>query len=185
MGLILSNEQFLTYHDWRWVGKNMLDTNPGTPASLSDLLDTNSIAGARLAEFIEVAEGMLFAATSIGDRYSVQDVVTYGGALARKIVADLAVMPVLSRRDRAVSDLDKLSAAVNWAQGYLQQLRDGERIFALVPNVPEAGLPDTASQAPIPGIDPPRWTQRASRYFGGPSGPCCDGGGYNRLGGFA
>ena len=182
MGLVLSASQFFDYHDYRWVAKNMLDA--GVPASLADMLDSSTTAGRRVAEFIDAAEGELFAATAIGDRYSVPDVVTYGGALARRIVANLAVAPALDRRDRAVSDQQKLSAAVNWAKGFVEQLRQGDRIFALVPDVPEAGLPGPQDLTPRPGIDPPRITDVAARYFGGPgSGSCCSGS--CRYGGFA
>lgn len=182
MPLILTAEQFFNYHDYRWVAKNLLDA--GVPATLADMMNPATTAGARVAEFIDMAEGQLFAATSIGDRYSVADIVTYGGALARWIVANVAVAPALGRRDRAATDEKKLSLAFDLAQSYLQQLRDGERIFALVPNVPEAGLPGTQDLTPRPGIDPQTVTQRASRYFGASWGPCSNGGAY-RYGGFA
>lgn len=164
MGLVLSAEQFFTYHDYRWVAKNMLDA--GSPASLADMIDSGTTSGARIAEFIEMGEGQLFAATAIGDRYSVDDVVLYGGALARWIVANITIGPVLGRRDRAVTDEKKLSLQFELAQEYLEQLRRGERIFALVPNVPEAGLPGTATMLPLPGVNPPLITQQAVRYFG-------------------
>jgi hypothetical protein len=144
----------------------MLDTNPSTAAQLNDLLDPTTVSGARVAEFINVGEDMLFGATVIGDRYSVQDVVQFGGALARWIVAYLTIGPVLGRRTRAVTDEQFLSLNYTRAENYVESLRRGERVFYRVPFVPEAGLPGTTPQAPIPGVNPQLITQRAVRYFG-------------------
>ena len=166
MGQILTNSDFLDYHDWRWVSKNLLDTNPATAAQLADLLDESSPAGSRLARFITRAEEMLFAACVVGDRYAPADVILYGGELAKGIVADLAIGPVLTRRDRAASDQQALSLAYSAAMDYLEQLRRGERVFFAVPDVPQAGLPGTTTMLPTPGVNPMLITQRAVRYFG-------------------
>lgn len=180
MGLILSNAGFFDYQDWRWVGKNMLEPAtagaPGIQATLAQMLDPLQDAGRRIAEFINLGEDMLFSAAMVGKRYTVQQVVQFGGALSRWIVAYLAVSPVLGRRDRAATDEKALSVNFNLAMDYTERLRSAERIFYAVPAVPEAGLPGTAPQAPVPGINPQLVTQRAWRYFGTELNPTVYGG---------
>lgn len=163
MSVILTASEFFDYHDYRWVAKNMLD---GSVPSLADMLDSNTDAGRRVGRFVNMAEDQLFAAAVAQDRYSVNDVVTYGGELAKWIVANIAVGPALARRDRATSDERALALAFQQAQAYLEDLRKGERIFYAVPGVPQAGIPEAATVRPRPGIDPQLVTQRAVRYFG-------------------
>lgn len=167
MPVYLINAQTLfAFQDWRWVAQQLLDTNPGTVATLSDMLDPNTTAGARLQTLIGAASEMLLAAACGQARYSLQDIQTYGGSLRDMIVANLAVGPILSRRDRAADDEEKLSLSYKQALDYLEQLQKGERIFYAVPNVPEAGLAEAATMTPRPGIDPPLSTKCATRYFG-------------------
>lgn len=166
MPALITNAVFLEYHDFRWVGKNMLDTEPGTSATYAQLIDTNSVAGARLERLISAASEMLLAAACGQARYSLEDIQTHGGHLRDMIVANLTVGPVLTRRDRPSEDEDALSLSYKQAVNYLELLQKGERIFYAVPDVPEAGLPGTASMAPRLGIDPPLLTQCATRYFG-------------------
>lgn len=167
MPSFITAAQFLTRYDYRWVGQNITDT--GTPATESGVL-----ASPVLAALIADASDDVMAAAAVGDRYSVDDLATYGGNLLVRIVADLTMGLILKRRARAVKDEKDLSGPYTEAMDKLEALRRGERIFYAVPGVPEAGLPGTASMLPIPGINPPNWTQQANRYFGSsgwPQGP--------------
>lgn len=165
----ITNAQFLVRYDRRWVGKNMLDD--GTSATEADLLDTGTVAGGRLEQLIQEASELVMAAAAVGARYSVNDLVTYGGQLLVRIVSDLTVGLILKRRARALTDENELSGPYAEAMGYLEQLRRGERIFFAVPDVPEAGLPGEATMLPTPGFQPPMWTQYASRLFGNTQPP--------------
>lgn len=170
----LTNEQFLVRYDWRWVAKNVLDSQYGSGdasvATRADLLDDSSDAGSVLAALIEEASEVLMAAAAVGARYSVSDLTTYGGSLLLRIVSDLTLGLILKRRARAAEDVAKMAPSYAEALEYLEQLRRGERIFFAVPEVPEAGLPDTASMNPVPGVNPPTVTQMSQRYFGAPAG---------------
>jgi len=106
-------------------------------------------------------------AAAVGARYTVNDLVVYGGNLVKSITAGLALGPILERRGRAVEDFAKLSASYNRAADRVEQLRRGERIFFAVPDVPEAGLPESASMAPRPP-NPPNLAAQAGRFFGCP-----------------
>lgn len=161
-----TNQQFLDRHDGRWVAKNMLDDN--TAPTVAQLANTATAAGARLEQLITDASEKLMSAAAVGARYTVADLVTYGGNLVISITCDLAVGPILKRRGRSVDNYEKYSAAYTEACDYVEQLRRGERIFFAVPDVPEAGLPASADMAP--GIfNPPNIAAQAGRYFGCPA----------------
>lgn len=166
MNPFATNSQFLDRHDGRWVAKNVLDD--GTAPTVAQLADTSTAAGARLEQLITDASEKLMAAASVGARYSVDDLVTYGGNLVVSITCDLAVGPILKRRGRAVDNYEKYSAAYAEACEYVEQLRRGDRIFFAVPGVPEAGLPASADMAPDPNL-PPNLAAQARRYFGCPA----------------
>jgi len=164
----ITNSQFLVRYDGRWVGKNVLDD--GTAASVASLASPLTPGGMVLEQFIEEASEDVMAAAAVGARYSTSDLVTYGGQLLVRIVSDLTMGKILKRRARALTDEKMLSGPYDEALQYLEQLRRGERIFFAVPDVPEAGLPDTAPMNPMTannGINPAcDWVVGASRYFG-------------------
>lgn len=183
MPTFISNTDFLKRYDWRWVAVNVLDgstaTTSATPPTLAQLQDDTSASGSVLKTLIDDASDMVLAAALIGARYSVDDVTTYGGNLLLRIVSGLTVGLILKRRNRATPDQESLSADYAEALEYLENLRQGDRIFYAVPNVPEAGLPATASMSPVVGINPPLITTCAGRYFGSgrptPGGGCAGG----------
>lgn len=172
MDSFITASQLFDRIDWRWVAKNILDgtsaSTSSAPPSLADLLDTNTVAGARLYQLTLDASETLMGAAAVGARYTVNDLVNYGGNLLVSTVAGLTVGPILSRRARAVSDEDALNAMYTQAVNYVEQLRRGERIFFQVPDVPQAGLPESADMAPGP-LSAPNLTAQASRYFGCPA----------------
>lgn len=163
-----TNAEFLLRFDGRWVGKNILDD--GTAATVAQLADETSAAGLRLKALLTDASEELMSAAAVGARYTEDQLREFGGNLLLSIVCGLAVGPVLERRNRAVEDYDKLSTSYTKAAARVEELRRGERIFFNVPDVPEAGLPTTATTEPVLGIDPPLLTQKAVRYFGYPAG---------------
>jgi hypothetical protein len=131
---------------------------PVTPAYLN-------LPYVRLQSLILDASEKLMAAAAVGARYTETEVRTYGGNLLLSIVSSLAIGPILNRRNRALSDEAALSKAYDEAVAFVESLRRGERIFFAVPNVPEAGLSESASMAPASGM-PPLISQQAGAYFG-------------------
>ena len=178
--VFITNEEFLVRYDWRWVAKNMLDAQYGTSnksvSTYDNLVDPLSEeGGTTLATLINEASELVMAAAAVGARYSVDDLLIVpdatpprpgGGALLQRIVSDLTMGLILKRRARATEDTTQLFQPYAEALEYIEQLRRGERIFFMVPLVPEAGLPEAASSVPIPGIDPPNITQQSLRLFG-------------------
>lgn len=162
MPSFLTPADFFVRYDYRWVGKQITDT--GLAATDIDCRNSSVIAA-----FIAEASEMVVAAAAVGDRYSENDLTLYGGQLLKRITADLTMGLILKRRARAASDLESLTGPYTEALGYLEQLRRGERIFYMVPDVAEAGLPEAVSNLPRLGIDPPLATQQAFRYFGSAS----------------
>src|SRR5262245_13698077 len=148
MPSFITNSQFLVRFDYRWVAKNVLDD--GTAPSLASLQDPLTSAGSVLASFIEESSDDVMAAAAIGKRYTLDDVTTYGGALLNRLTGDPTMCKILKRRGRATEDDKSLSQPYAEALQYLELLRRGERIFYAVPNVPEAGLPGTATMCPSP-----------------------------------
>jgi len=171
----ITNTTFLIRYDWRWIAKNVLDGatagTSATPPTLADLQDASSAAGSVLATFTTEASEILMAASAVAARYSEDDIRTYGGSLRDRIVSDLTMGLVLKRRGRAITDEKDLSGPYAEALEYLEQLRRGERIFWAVPDVPEAGLPDTVNQSPFPLLpgQVPQTSGLAARYFGAPA----------------
>jgi hypothetical protein len=180
MPSFMTNAQFLVRYDWRWVAKNLLDgpsaASSSTPPTLG-ALESSSGAGAVLAVLIEEASELVMAAAAVGNRYTAADLTAYGGQLLLRVVADLTMGLVLKRRARATTDLEQQFQPYSEALDYLEQLRRGERIFYAVPDVPQAGVPSTATMVPTPGVNCPLITTQANRYFGfGPGanpGGCC------------
>lgn len=167
----LSNDDMLKRYDWRWIAKNVTDGTTLTnnvAATLAELQGATG-GGAVLTILITEASELLMGAAAVGARYTENDLRTYGGSLLTRIVADLTMGLILKRRARALTDEDELSKPYAEALAYLEQLRRGERIFWAVPNVPEAGLPESASMEPRVGIDPPTQSMMAGRYFGFPA----------------
>lgn len=143
---------------------NLLDD--GTSPSLTDMLSPLTVAYGRIQNLIGDSSEMLLSAASVSARYSIQDLQTYGGNLLINITCGLAMGPILKRRSRPVTNNKMISDAYTEAMSYIEQLRRGDRIFAMVPNVPEAGLMQVANMTPcIPycGVD---ITQVSQRYFG-------------------
>lgn len=168
--LFATNEQVLDRFDGRWIGQNILDN--GQSATVADLIDPLTTAYTRLQNLIGDASEMLLSAASVSARYSISDLQTYGGNLLVNITAGLAMGPILKRRGRAVTTNKMISDAFNEAMSYIEQLRRGDRIFAMVPNVPEAGLGFTTGMSgcctvPYGGAD---ITAMSGRYFGVSSG---------------
>ena len=163
MPSFITPTDFLLRYDFRWVGKNITDN--GIAADQGQCA-----ASPVIAAFIQEASDMVMAAAAIGDRYSLDDITKYGGTLLTRIVSDLTMGLILKRRARALDDEKSLSGPYEEALEYLELLRRGERIFYAVPNVPEAGLPATATMLPTPGIQPPLISEN-TRIFG-LIGPC-------------
>jgi len=152
---------------------NLLDD--GTTPTLTDMLDPINAAYIRLQNLIGDASEMLASAATVSARYSINDLLTYGGNLLVNITAGLSMGPILKRRTRPVTANKMISDGYNDAMTYIEQLRRGDRIFAMVPDVPEAGLMSTTTMIsciPCGGAD---ITQVSQRYFGQGLNPGTDG----------
>lgn len=169
MPSFVTNSRFCSRYDWRWIAKNLLDgptaATSDPPPTLAELQGPTG-AGAVLALLIEDASDMVMGAAAIGNRYTLADLTTYGGTLLERITSDLTMGLVMKRRARPSDDSEALAKPYAEALDYLEKLRQGERIFYAVPGVPEAGLPEVASMAPVSGVNPPLVSQCAARYFG-------------------
>lgn len=169
----VSNTRFLIRADWRWVAKNVLDgATAGTsaaPPTLADLQDSSTAAGSVLYALLQDASEELMSAAAVAARYTEADIRTYGGSLVESIVSGLAVGPILERRERAAADYAALSASYDRAKERVEQLRRGERIFWAVPDVPEAGLPESVNQSAYSPGAVPQTSAIAARYFGWPA----------------
>ena len=178
MPWFLTNEELTTRYDWRWLAQNLVEgttiTGAVTPPTLTDLTTFTVVAGVPVYTFpsgqtlqtlIGDASDQVMGAAAIGDRYTADDLTTYGGNLLKWLTAGVTLGGVLKRRVRASDQDAAFSKAYAEALEYLELLRRGERIFYAVPDVPEAGLPGTAGMIPQPGSGPPYISQNA-RIFG-------------------
>lgn len=164
--LFATNQNVLDRYDGRFIGLNINDD--GTAATIANLLDltTPNPAAVRLQNLIGDASEFLLSAASVSARYSVNDLLTYGGNMLINITSGLAMGPILKRRSRPVTSNKQISDGYSEAMQYIEQLRRGDRIFALVPNVPASGLSALANMTPFVPFGSPDVTQVTQRYFG-------------------
>ncbi len=111
---------------------------------------------------------MIEAACLVTERYSVQDLQSLystGGNSASfliRLTCDLAVGLLMERRPYLEREPPpQFTRALEW----LQQLREGERIFAFA-EASEAGDPQVAQQSQLDLQIANRATYQASRFFG-------------------
>ena len=179
----ISPEEFLDFYDSRRVADFLYDgsyDSLGTKPTRNEMLSYGSIANTRIRQAIAIATDRIVAAASVGKRYTRQElesiVTTPGGGvfeqsrgpdfwLLARITADLTFGEIVRRRALPASQYQELSSTFQQAEQYLEMLRQGVRIFSSVKNLPEAGLPDTATMAPLPNQDKPLMSQE-SRLFG-------------------
>jgi hypothetical protein len=167
--LFCLNQDVLNRFDGRWIGMNILDNGQSaTIAQLTDPVFPLPYTGPALLlqNLIGDASEFLMSAAAVGARYAVTDLQTYGGNLLINITAGLSMGPILKRRSRPVTANKMISDAYTEAMQYIEQLRRGDRIFAMVPNVPQAGLPGLAYMTPFVPFGGPDVTQVTQRYFG-------------------
>ncbi len=167
--IFLTNPQFLQRYDSRRVGNMVLDNY--TQASATDLANPSTAAGLIVQQMIEDASEMILAAATVAARYSLGDLLAYGGNQLLRLTADLTWGLILTRRALATEDFKAQAPFYQGALDQLEALRRGERIFYGVPNVPEAGLPAIASTIPIPGLEPTLLTQQMVPFIGSTNRP--------------
>lgn len=166
MAQFATGADLATHYDRRRLGQLLDDTGAAVPpASVAD----HPVVTAMLV----AASDEVVAACGVGARYAESDLTALaaesggGGPLLRMLVCHLAYGLLINRRGLAADDQSRLTPMWKWSQDYLTLLRKGERVFGGVPDVPEAGLPDTFSMAPAqPGNQPPSIVQTAFRVFG-------------------
>lgn len=159
-----SADQFLTFYDWRSVGKLLEDLEAaGTPT----LTSRTAVAGSSaLALVLQRASGKVEKACFKGGRYTAADLIALGATNAgielAGTVADLAMWEVFKRRpDRDA----KKPEACGYAEQVLAQLADGEMIWPLQ-QVADAGHLNSETIDPRDVEARNDRTVAADRYFG-------------------
>jgi tetrahydromethanopterin S-methyltransferase subunit F len=125
MAQLLSNANAVLHIDERLLKELISDTNSdGTIASSTILTELLLRAGEEVAS-----------AATRSQAYTVLELealATDGNALLRGLVADLALCYLFERRGGEVPE--SVKAKANRAQGMLNDLRDGKRVFAVDAN---------------------------------------------------
>lgn len=133
-----------TYYDARVIRERLSDS--GTPVAQIDL-STNPVVLALLARATET----ILSYARKGNRYSeaelqeLADSPTAGYAVTG-LTCDLAFGYLCARRGVAAADMDRLAPQYRMALATLQQLANGEEVFARIDGDahPDAGTPRTA-----------------------------------------
>src|SRR5687767_14453694 len=144
MSQYATGTDLVTFYDRRRVAELVADD--GRPPPPETASQHPVVAAMLLAASDEV-----LAACGVGKKYTDAELTTLagqqtgGGPLLRQIVCHLAFGLLTGRRGLASDDFGKLVPLWKWAQGYLDLLRNGDRVFGGVDGVLDAGLPDTAT----------------------------------------
>lgn len=151
--------QMLSRYDWRKIAEYCSDE--GVRIDYATLL-TNT----RLQDALDDASGVVESAAFAGQAYKVDELSALtgtGAKLLQRLIADIAIGFLLQRRVWVDRGPFKPS---EWAQGYLDQLKDGRKVFGLQAQA-DAGLTTTHALTADEYVEMNLATYRASRLFGG------------------
>lgn len=140
MAAYASPADLIVRKDARTLGDLVSDS--GVRVAAEDLEDDANIQAA-----LDDASGIVDASLLQGKRYTVSDLEGLAGnslAYLKRLVCDIAFWLLWERRPSYGLDDPGREQAWERQRAALKSLRSGEEIFA-VDQVPEAGLPDTAS----------------------------------------
>lgn len=156
--------QLIERCDVRTLGDWLSDETPPRRFTSAEVLASTALANILLEASGELESGVL-----MGERYTVEDLQAlqaYDSAsqqLLIGIVAGLAFGKVWYRRPR--TDDQKFPTMAQWAQGLLEQLSKGARIFGFV-EVAEAGRMEHGRITAAEITDRDLLVVQADRYFG-------------------
>ena len=166
MAAYATGKDLCLYYDRRRVAQLVTDDGRPPPEST---VDSHPVVAAML----RAASDEAAAACGVGKKYTPLDLATLAGgtdagsSLLKQIVCHIAFGLLLARRGLAADEFGKLAPMWKWAQGYLDLLRNCDRVLGGVEGVLDAGLPATASMARREGFDrPPSMVQESARIFG-------------------
>lgn len=138
----ITPSQFLKAYDSRRIRELLSDT--GTPVADADVNSNTN-----LAQILAEASEEVAAAALVGKRYTTSQLESLAassttGFMLRRLVADLAVALVVSRRGAAAADIERLCPRHREALRQLEMLRTGAELFPFISDDhAEAGLPAT------------------------------------------
>lgn len=162
MALYCDAAHLIQLFDGNTVRDLLSDT--GQPAA-GDLADN-----ATLAQFLKSASGRLEAACFVSENYSADELADMSEnslALAAEICGRLVMAALMSRRPERFS-AEVVQRLEESAESYLQQLRDGARLFN-VGNHAAAGNPSVAYPTVSQVVDQNLITQRTKNFYPNPA----------------
>jgi hypothetical protein len=183
---LISPAEFLRRYDRRRVAQLLADD--GVPVE-DDELEENETLQLLLLDSTQ----MLASAVMVGKRYSQDDLYYLAGMtktgdtyaerdteidgvevplspdrhLVRRIISDLVYGELVSRRGYSADEINNLAPKYGLALQQLQLLRDGERIFSTVDQVPETGARvEVVDQTRRTSANSPNLLSNRTRIFG-------------------
>lgn len=172
MALHSTAADLLLYYDERTVRELLSDSGQPAAGDLS--------ADPRLAVLLKAASGRLEAACFVSENYSADELATMSEN-SRSLAAELCstlVMAMLMRRRPTNYTVETIEAMTSGAEDYLQQLRNGARLFD-VGNHAKAGKPSVEFPTTAEIADLNSITQRTKNFYPNPAArlPISRGGG--------
>lgn len=163
MALYCDAATLLQFFDERQVRDLLSDTGQPAPGDLAD--------DEKLAEALKAASGRLEAACLVSEHYTTAELATMSEnslALAAEICSAL-VMGILMRRRFGRVNAEQVKAITQWAEDYLQQLRNGARLFDVGKHA-EAGKPELKYSTPAQIQNQNGITVRTQNFYPSRSG---------------
>lgn len=161
----LTGDQFANSYDERKIRQLLQDQNVPITGGLSG----NGV----LEQIMLEATGEILAACETGERYTegqlqalADDTASAGGAVLRRLCADLTFAMLVARRGQSAADVDRQCPRYSIARSMLEQLRMGSRVFPGAEEASNAGLPSIGNVNPNLNLNRPNLlTSKASRLF--------------------
>lgn len=168
MSQFITNTELTYQIDWRRIAD--LVTQDNTRATLAEITNTATPEGAIVQLMIQTASEYIVSAATVGKRYTreILDGVAASGTgsafVLKRLTGMIAFGYLVSRRALPPEQVAAMAPEFAWAESLVEQFRRGDRIFADVAGVEEAGLPTTANMTPV--RTNPTWSMVAGRFFG-------------------
>ncbi len=125
MTLRATATDLLSFYDERTIRELLVDSEVPVTGDLTD--------NAKLLQLLQSASGRLEGACFVSENYTPEELAALTPnslALAAEIISTLVMATLMRRRPERYS-AETIKAMVDGAEGYIQQLRNGERLFAI------------------------------------------------------
>lgn len=158
MPLYCDAAKLVEYFDNREIRSLLSDTGQSVDGNLAN--------DPKLAEMLKSASGRLEGACFVSENYSAEELASMSEnslALAAEICANLTMGMLMRRRIGRVS-LEQCQAITDHAEDYLQQLRNGARLFDVGRHA-EAGKPSISWPTPVQLNDLNAITSRTQNFY--------------------